>query len=219
MHQLTTEQTTAIDKINAIHGTPLSLLFYMLIFDRPMGVTDLAALTPYSRPPITQALRTLASRGLVQNHSRYNGWLPTAKAEQLYLSVNPILVEGRENYFPSRYSSSSLIIKDIKDINLTTTTTESKEKNLPSFVASDEVREALSNAGAWASSINSLAGALNNDFELTKAYCVPGISPQLLAHRIRNGIPPETPLPGKPQTAQDILDKYTNHELSDFFER
>ena len=79
MHPLTTEQIASVDALNAIHGRPLSLLFYMLIFNRCMGVTDLVALTPWSRPPITEALRTLAARGLVQNHSRYNGWLPTSK--------------------------------------------------------------------------------------------------------------------------------------------
>ena len=114
-------------------------------------------------------------------------------------------------------------IKDINDNELTTTTTESREKDLPSraddLINQPESVQLLASAGVWINQAIYLSGLLGDDADRARAYCVDGITPKLIAYRISEKIPPETPLPKKKDSAQDILDKYTEHEFKDFFEK
>lgn len=71
--------------LRALRGAPLTVLAACFILRHAAGPSQLAAATGYSRRTVTTALHALAAAGLIQQHARYHGWLPTAVAHQLFL--------------------------------------------------------------------------------------------------------------------------------------
>ena len=146
MHQL----QEAASLIQAIQGTPLTILFAMLLLRRPLGITELSRLTGYHRQTVRKGLLQLKFLNLVTQTSRYIGWQLTNKGYQLPLigldalglpnsgegekitlppqSESQSAIEGEKITLPPRSSYTTCMILQDTDLK-PTTTTASKDEN------------------------------------------------------------------------------------------
>jgi len=77
--------------MHQLKGAPLSVLIVLGYFNRTMGRDELAMMTSYSPPTVGKALGKLSFMGLVQQHTRFSGWMLTSQARQL-----PLLMGSQE---------------------------------------------------------------------------------------------------------------------------
>lgn len=130
------EQHHIAQILPGLKGAQLSVLFAYL-FSPPRstyGTNDLASLTGYTRTSISQALQSLQLKGLLQQLGRYESWILSSDAQQLFLIPKTELnIENGEYQnlilAPSSSSSTYLLLRE-EDLNLkkgekTTTTTPS----------------------------------------------------------------------------------------------
>jgi hypothetical protein len=68
-----------------LKGSPLTVLFAMLLLRRPLGVTELETITGYDRKTVRKGLKTLQGLMLVTQTQRFFGWQLTDRGYQLPL--------------------------------------------------------------------------------------------------------------------------------------
>lgn len=122
--------------ISAVQGGPAGIIIAMLAYpNRSHGETKLAAMTGRDPKSVRQSLRHLQALGLVQRHSRYNGWAPTSYCRQLVLpapnatgAAGPLATRDREILpLPPGSSSDPPGENPTNPYRSTTTTTPDRE--------------------------------------------------------------------------------------------
>lgn len=126
--------------VRSLRGSPITVLFAMIVMPDLHSEADIAGRTGFSRKTVRSALGSLEELGFVQRNGRYEAWILTARARQMVLGETrddedtAIEASNKSDGYIlplASSSSSSDSSHDVESDPETTTTDEGQKVPLP----------------------------------------------------------------------------------------